>query len=136
MTKRPGFREFIGLSQDGSSECIFYLETWRIDKLRRSIAESRFVNLFSAVEVLKDPIRIYKGLRRENQNESYCYIGSPKRYSSEGTITFPNRPGSLFTAFVDRSMTLSDWRWEMEDPDNVGWLVDEQVRFETKIWNR
>jgi hypothetical protein len=127
-SKNPGFWTIKGAAPDGS-EREFRIPTRTVDHLQRYGPESRYYELISAEQVLKNPDLIYEGLRREGQENGLCYIGKPKCFR-EGA-EYPGHPGMLFLVFVTKEYIIFEWRWEKVDEKLPDYPQDVKQRFET-----
>lgn len=101
--------------------------------------------MYTAIEVLRSPRCIFKGIRENNEGElieGWCYTGRPKYYRSRENEKRPLASGYLFMVFVSEDKIVIEWREEIADPDDdcaplIGKdLVGDNisVRFGVLIW--
>lgn len=86
---RLGYYPIAGLNPVNRREEEFFISVAQVSHLETSGPECRFYELRSVESVLRAPVRIYKGLKRDGKGEALCYVGRPRRYGdgweSEGS---------------------------------------------------
>jgi hypothetical protein len=103
-----------------------YLRAYKYDSVK-------YENIRAVDEVLKDPKRIFGGIRKYSEG-GWCYIGKPtKLYVTENkVIEFPK--DKVFAVYITDRYEVFDWIVEYaDDGDNLnpkGW----EERYRGLIW--
>lgn len=76
--------------------------------------------LTTADHVLREPERIYEGVRREGEDDrdGWCYVGRPKRVCLGSDRWIPLPKGCVYVVFVSSRFIAYEWRIEHADPDD------------------
>lgn len=81
-------------------------------KLRHSGHEKALARTLLVGEVLSEGTkRIYRGWSRPDKEDSYVYVGAPKRDRKSLSIETPAPPGMVFLVFVLPDGTVDEWTW-------------------------
>lgn len=96
----------------------------------------KFFEPLSIPALLQDPLTIFQGLEREQQETGYCYAGVPEFQFKEHNITVPPPPGMIFTVYANAEFCVFEWRWEVVDPLDGSCPIDSENRFRQKLWHR
>lgn len=122
---KTGFNTLSGLHPRTRLPCDFYVSEDQLQFLYSNGHIYVLAALRSAAEVLLKHDEIYHDLKRDGQNDGYCYIGKPRRYGPgwEG----PPSPGLAFYVFVTCELIVFEWGWEKEP-------LTPKLRFGKKIW--
>ena len=83
-------------------------------------------------EVLKSPLVIFQGLKREGKETAFCYVGKPQRHGEDWSGPGPN--GMVFMVCVTVDGVVFEWRWEKENKVDGNRPKDIKQRFENEIW--
>jgi hypothetical protein len=133
---RPGYFTEVGLHPCGSSTTEFHIPKDRMRHFLRFGPKHKFFESLSIPAVLKDPLTIFRGLEREQQETGYCYAGVPEFQFKEHNITASPPPGLIFTVYANAEFCVFEWRWEVIDPLDWGCPFDSENRFRQKLWHR
>ncbi len=132
-----------GMAPDGSRQSFFVskreLEQIRLDGPPWKYEDARFIE-----EAIDDPDALFEGLRRPNQDESFCYSVQPTHdpddeEDGEAEPPIPPRPGYVFLVFValgSFGYVVFDWEWREEDADEPGHPLNHAEDFARRIWQR
>ena len=89
---------------------------------------------FCTQEVLKQPRRVYQGLRDRGEDEWLCYCGIPlNSYHPNGTPR-PPKEDRLFLVYVNCDRVAYDWSWVDCNPDHTAIPVDYLSRFKRQVY--
>lgn len=97
----------------------------------------KFQNLLTAVEVLKNPTRIYVGLKRILSNNGLCFVGKPKKWyiREDKLVDFP-KDKLVYTVFLNDRYSVFELRAtevDFFDPESP---IDWAERFGGEIWKK
>lgn len=135
MANRAGHNSFIGIDELGS-ECEFFVPIDLLRHLERFGPLVQFYDAFLLPRVAKEPIRIFRGLKREEHEQSLCYVAKPsKRYRGD-RIWIPAPKQRVFLMFVRADKTVLDWEWraEVEYNGRDGFPENWTADFDEEIW--
>lgn len=129
-----------GQMPDGSRYPFFIskreFERIRLDGPPWKYEDARFIP-----EAVGDPDAIFEGLRRPNQEESFCYsvrpTHDPDDEGGEGVEPVPSRFGHVLLVFVTLGpvgCVVFDWEWREEDPDEPGLPLNHENDFARRAW--
>ena len=71
---------------------------------------------------------------RDNQGQSYCYVGIPEKLYSDESTTVPFPPGFVFAVFLDRNLEILKWNLVKADEREATLPEDFRNRFSELIW--
>ena len=108
-----GFIYVNGLSPSGSGECQFKVEEKHVEHFWENGPISKYYEVHSVCELLKNPDIVFQGLKREGHAASFCYVGKPKIYGED----YAGDPwlNMVFLVCITEDFTFFEWRWEKED---------------------
>ncbi|NOT00666.1 MAG: hypothetical protein HOP29_08565 [Phycisphaerales bacterium] len=84
------------------------------------------------------PEHTFKGLKRGNDapnrlNGGWAFCAKPRKaYHNDGT-PFPAPDNMVFVVYADKEQHVFDWDWVKEDPNEPGYPLDRQLRFEDEV---
>ncbi len=136
---RPGYHEVVwGFDPEKLDGTLrkYYLSVRDLQRCYKH-ARLKALNIAAALHVLRDPIRINRGIRPKSRRKwGYCYVGRPDQWYVTDGVLAPLPPFLLYCAFVDNQDVLYEWRAERAEDASKGLLQDRGVRFEEEIWTR
>ena len=98
----------------------------------------KFFNVDLIPDVLQDPCSLFRGLRRPNFENGFCYAGRPAYSLSDEDkqIAFPdNRLFVVFVRHVDHSLVVLDWEFRECDADDINIPINANIDFEECVWS-
>ena len=120
MAKAPGFWTIEALDPVDATGCsvlplrLSYAHT---DGLRLARLDARYARIMLIPEVVRQPIMVLQGWRREGYEDALIYVGRPSKDFRSPTIETPPPKNMVFLVFVTpESRSIADWRWEPADP--------------------
>lgn len=134
MADASGFFVEMGRDSSGKGECEFRISESKLRHFLRYGPAHKFFEAMSLPYILRNPSVIFMGLKRENLENGYCYVGIPPHRYIDHNITAPPHPGFVFAVFTDGEHRIFDWRWERADPTMPGHPIDSTTRFTTRLW--
>lgn len=134
MSCPKGFLCIAGIDPSGSGECQFKISKKHADHFLDNGPVYKYYEIQSAVEVLKAPNLIFKGLKRDGHGESFCYVGRPRKYGEDWVG--PPPIGMVFLVCLTEQLTFFEWRWDKEDGEKAGFPLGSETRFEKLVWKR
>jgi len=133
LSKSKVFAVQDGKCPEGGEKCEFKISTDKINWLHKNGPDDKFYNLQNVPFALNNPTAIFKGLKREGHEKSYCYVATPARRFLNDTASKPMKPGMVFLVFVSPNLEVFNWRFE--PADSSGKLPENhEVRFTKLIW--
>jgi len=132
LPSKKGFLTVLGLGPSGLSQCEFKVPLKQVRHLETHGPTHKFYELVSACDVLKNPMAVFEGLRRDGQEKGLCYIGRPRRYGDG--VEYPPHPNMVFIVCVTEENTIFEWGWEREDTARTGLPVNSKQRFGKIKW--
>ena len=97
----------------------------------------RWENLRTVEWVLKNPTRLFIGIKRAVSNEGLCFVGKPDQWyiHEEAKVSFPKEK-LVFAVFLNDRNSVYDYRAEkidLEDPESpMNW----KDRFGGVLWKK
>jgi hypothetical protein len=140
MFSPRGYVSVRGKNPFGNEEIEVFLSKEKVDNLERYGPEWKFKAAFSIPDLLQNPCVIFKGLKRENFEEAYCYSGVPTLWLQQidPKIEIPFPPGRIFAVYVgknpDQRLVILDWEKRKEDPQHRGYPENWKTDFGEPIW--
>ena len=122
-----------GKCPESGQRCEFKISTGKISWLHKYGPDDKFYNIWNLAFAVNNPNAIFKGLKREGHDNSYCYSASPARRFVNDSESIPINDGWIFLVFVSHNLEIFDWRFEHAGP--VGRLPENhETRFTKLIW--
>ncbi|MEX0728498.1 MAG: hypothetical protein WD065_19655 [Planctomycetaceae bacterium] len=135
MARRSGYNSFRGIDENGET-CDFFVSIELLRHLERFGPLVQFYDAFLLPVAACEPVRVFRGLKREDHQDSLCYVSKPaKKYRGEKVWVPPPRK-RVFLMFVRDDKTVLDWEWRVEVEYNgkSGYPLNWSVDFEKEIW--
>lgn len=140
VNKTAGFHTILGINPYEGNECEIRIPQELVNHYMVKGPASKFDEILSIPSVLASPIAIFKGLKRAEKTEGLCYCGIPEhRMHTGGSAAstpskLPPYPEMTFLVFLNRSLTVFEWRWEKFDSKKIGYPKNWETRFEEQLW--
>lgn len=89
-------------------------------------------------KTLLAPLHAFKGLKRgtgapPRLNKGWAFCAKPRQaYHNDGT-GFPAPSNMVFVVYADKDRYVFDWDWVKEDPNEPGYPLDRQLRFDDEV---
>ena len=131
MSKSKAFVFEKGICPEDRRECEFKISTAKINWIHKHGPDDKFYNIRNLPFALNRPVAIFKGLKRDGHDTSYCYIARPVRRFVNDTASLPTAPPWVFMVFIDSNLEVFNWRFEKDDKDVVNNYSD---RFGILLW--
>lgn len=132
LAARRGYYEVEGRTPDGQSRT-FRVPTDLLTHLQRHGPTPKFYDALLLSFALNDWSHVYRGLKREEYEEGYCFVAQPpKRYRSHD-IELPPPPGLVFLVFVRSDGIVMDWEWRKVDENDPTRPKDWHTAFGEEI---
>ena len=141
---RPGRHEIplildpLKAGEDGKTSAYVLIESLR--KLRdREALHWKFQNLVTAVETLRVPEAIFRGLRwceDDTDQKWWCFVARPRFLRRETGEPYPFPPNKVYVACMNASLELFEWRREDADVEDPSLPLDWRKRFGGMTWQR
>ena len=97
--------------------------------------KARFARIKLIPEVVKDPIIVLEGWKREGYDKALIYVGKPNHDFRSPEIELPQPPGMLFLVFATpETYIISDWRWEVASAEDPNLPEESANRCEKVLW--
>jgi len=101
-------------------------------------------NLRSAVSVLENPDLIFKHIRLGDEEPGWCYCRALRQvWAEDGASQRAARKGTVFSVYLNATMTVFEWGQDEEDPKNKKCpkggkegLGTPRGRFGELLWDR
>src|SRR5260370_36230411 len=106
---RLGYFTESGLHPSGTGTIDFHIPLDRVRHFQRYGPKHKFFECLSISATLKDPLTIFRGLEREEQESGYCYAGVPGLHFIEHNITASPPPGMIFTVYANAEFCVFEW---------------------------
>ncbi len=133
LSKSKAFAVQDGKCTESGEKCEFKISTSKISWLHKHGPDDKFYNIQNLPYAINHPNAIFKGLKRDAHEQSYCYVASPDRRFVNDTNSVRLSPGWVFLVFVSSNLEIFDWRFERADKN--GKLPENyETRFTTLIW--
>jgi hypothetical protein len=87
------------------------VEHARLEYVHRWCHESKLLQLKCVEYVLQKTETLYRSWGRENTDQNYVYVGSPKNQMLRLRVEAPADPKCLFVVFVRVDGSIADWEW-------------------------
>ncbi len=139
MNVPQGYRGLKGLSPSGQGECQFIVSQKYLEHLYKYGPQWKFYNLHILTEILRDPVVIFEGLKRDDFEGGYCYSGLVSKRMQSPSIELPAPPGMVAVVFVHPTHAgniVLDWDWRPEHPDRPGWPDAWEDDFGGHKWSK
>jgi hypothetical protein len=133
VTQIPGFLTTEGLDPSGSGKGEFRFCLKQVDHLLVNGPKDKYYEIYSAYDVLNNPVMIFEGLQRPGHEQSLCYVGRPRVYGDG--VEYPPRPSMLFLVCMTVEKKIFEWRWEREDC-NTAQPKNAKQRFGKLKWKQ
>lgn len=98
----------------------------------------KYYNAELIQEILQEPCSIFKGLKRPNFENGFCYAGrGTYSLDDDGSeVAFPdNRLFVVFVGYVEHSLIVLDWEFRECDPDDINIPINATRDFEECVWS-
>lgn len=112
------------------------VEEEQLNHLLHNEHRVKFSRLLIAKEVVGDPVIVFEDWMRPEREEGLCYCGHPDHDFRGPQIETPPPPGMVFCVFVLPSGKITDWRWELAEPEEPDYPENWKERFGRIIWPR
>jgi hypothetical protein len=133
LSKSKAFAVQDGRCPESGQKCEFKISTEKINWRHKCGPDDKFYNLQNLPFAVNSPNAIFKGLKREGHETSYCYVARPARRFVSETTSVPLEDGLVFVVFITSNLEIYDWRFEWACDD--GKLPENhETRFTTLIW--
>ena len=123
-----------GRNPSGVGEKAFKISDKKADATRYG-PEQQYSELVHTLPlVMKEPMAIFQGLKREGYERGLCFSGKTDRYWISQSIETPFPPGKVFTVYINEDQCIFVWRLEREDGKDAGHPIRWEERFTKRIW--
>jgi hypothetical protein len=128
--------EFEGLAPSGNAKRLFQISK---AALLRHFEETGNTAMFEEAwlvpEVCDSPSGIWRGLKREGQEEAFCYAGKATgKYAARHGKAIATPAGKVFLVFATKDLSITKWRHCAEDPQCPGFPLGHGDRFGERLW--
>src|SRR5213594_5083803 len=89
LSKSKAFAIQDGKCPESDQTCDFKISTEKINWLHKHGPDDKFYNIQNLPFAVNHPIAIFKGLKREGHENSYCYVAIPARRFINDTESLP-----------------------------------------------
>ena len=97
--------------------------------------DARFARMMLIPEVVRHPIMVLKGWKREGYEDAIIYVGRPPKDYRSTTIETPPPRDKVFMVFATPdNHSISDWRWEFSDENDPDAPEGMLSRCERVLW--
>lgn len=135
LNKSKAFATQEGKCPESEGKCEFKISTEKIKWLHKYGPDDKFYNLQNVPFAINNPRAIFKGLKRDGHETSFCYAAKPARRFIDDTNSEPLRAGFIFLVFVCPNLEIFNWRFERAE--SGGTLPENHVaRFTKLIWEK
>lgn len=121
-----------------AGRCTFYVSCTAIEKLQKYGPRWKYHNSDLIDEAILRPCAIFRGLKRTNFADGYCYVADLKeRYDNDGElVSMPD--DRLFLVFAKNFMGLVvfDWEFRKRSNGNRNFPANSGDDFQECIWTR
>jgi hypothetical protein len=93
-----------------------------------------YENLRAAEHVLKNPKRIFFGVRAFNDGDWWCYTGRPTEWCIREGLVVPFPKDKVFAVYLSPRLRVFECRAEYVDRDDPLCPVDWQTRYRGLTW--
>lgn len=118
---RTGYHRIDGVQEPEDSTGIARTHAWLpVDDMAWIYKTSpwKAQNLRSADAVLKNPDRVFKHIRADDEESGWCYSKRlPMIHDSDGNRV-PARPGTVFSVYMNTDCSVYEWGADEADPDD------------------
>ncbi len=93
-------------------------------------------NLKTAVQVLRNPDRVYRGIRKDDGGQwvGWCFVAVVETFFSSEDGSYPAPLSKVFAAFIDEGGHLFEWGEEERDQADPKAPKDTDKRFGGLQW--
>ena len=112
---------------------------WLDDDLMRQLwrgkprQTTKFHNINTALEVLRDPERVFGGVR-DGESGGRAYVGRPSHVRDRTGHKYPRNERFVFVAYLDADSNLYDWRQEPMDAADGACPRGFATRYQKQLW--
>ncbi len=115
-------------------EVEFRLSTKRVMHFHKYKPDDIVYNLMNVPYGLTSPCAVFEGLKREEHEQSICYVSRPKQRFVGENMSVPLGAGWVFLVFINVSLEVFDWRFEKCDELDSRFPKGYSSRFDKKLW--
>jgi hypothetical protein len=133
LSKSKAFVVQEGKCPESGQSCEFKISTEKIIWLHKYGPDDKFYNIQNLPFAVNHPNAIFKGLKRDGHDNSYCYVASPVRRFVGDTASKSLSDEWVFLVFVSQNLEVFDWRFERAGQDHK-LPENHETRFTTLIW--
>ena len=137
MSSSPQFWTIEALDPDDPTGCGTIILRLSYSHTHHSATgmDARFARIMLIPEVVRHPIMVLKGWKREGYEDAVIYVGRPsKDYRSTTIETSPPKDKVFMVFATPRSHSISDWRWEFSDENDPNAPEGMLSRCERVLW--
>src|SRR5256885_14262500 len=116
-----------GRCPESGEKCEFKISTQKIKWIHKFGTDDKFYNLRNVPFAINEPTAIFKGLKRDEHEGSYCYVANPAQRFINDEISKRVEPGMVFLVFILSTHEIFDWRFERAD--SSGKLPENYQKF-------
>jgi hypothetical protein len=133
LSKSKAFAVQNGKCPETGQSREFKISTDKISWIHKTGTDDKFYNLQNVPFTISSPHAIFRGLKREGHETSYCYVAKPVRRFTSESESVPVGDGFVFVVFVSSNFEIFNWRFERADgggklPEN------HHSRFAELLW--
>jgi hypothetical protein len=134
LTKSKVFAVVTGKCPESSGECEFKISTSKIRWLNTHGPTDVFYSLKNVPFTMSEPCAIFKGLEREGQENSYCYVAKPNRRFRGEDQSVAVGEEWVFLVFLSSNLEIFNWRFERADAVDNFVPENYKTRFKKLLW--
>lgn len=136
LSKEKQFVLITGIHPESRQPCTFKISTERIRKMSSSHPAHVIGNLRNVETAVSEPLAIWKGLKRDGEESSYCYCARPPRRYVNEDESVKTEDAFVFLVFINSALEVLKWRFEKADETDKNRPDDFSRRFDTLLWSK
>lgn len=120
-----------------SQPLVFQISGEETENLKFQPAYATYGLMHCARKTVLAPTAVFKGLRRGDSCPSdlqggWAFCGKPRQAFGNDGHPAPAPAGMVYLAYADEERYIFDWDWVKEDPHQLGFPVDSELRFDDR----